>query len=465
MERIPTRDFLKAINGKTNDSSCLPAFIDRINLDSRKLTSGDVFWAIRGKMHDGHQFVETALQQGAVTCIVEETYRDHQSGKPLIYVENTLTALQQFARWYRTRCSLTSIGITGSYGKTTTRELLHSVLSVKKAGIQSQFNYNNEIGVPLTVLSLLSHHEYLIVEMGAAKPDDIRPLAEISQPHFGIITGIGPSHLGGFKSIEHIVQTKGDLIARLPKQGFAVIAGDNSWTEELRRRSRSRVLTVGVGPENTYFATRIESLNHELRFQTEGKKYRLSLAGRHHVTTGLSVIAVATELGYAAEDIQQGFDCFQPVPGRGRIVQHLPWTVIDDTYNANPASCRAACEMLGAWQTTGRRLLVLGDMLDLGERAGLYHEELGEIAAKSGIDILFTLGQQGDNVSRGVQKAGSCRTEINTFSDAQDLIQELTHRLRESDVVLVKGSRGMRMERILQSIIVNEPALNASPAA
>lgn len=465
MESVPIHDFLTAIGGKSNHLSCLPVCINRISLDSRKITRGDVFWAIRGKTHDGHQFVESALKQDAAACIVEETYPDNKSCQPLIKVENTLAALQSFARWYRSRYSVISIGITGSYGKTTTRELLHSVLSVKKDGIQSQFNYNNEIGVPLTVLNLKSRHQYLVVEMGAAKPDDIRPLAEISQPQVGIITGIGPAHLTGFKSIDQIVQTKGDLIAALPKEGFAVVPGANPWTEAFRKRARCRVLSVGIGSENTWSATGIQSRNNELWFQTDGQKYRLPIGGRHQVTTGLAAIAVAKEYGYSSEDIQLGFNRFQVVSGRGRIVQQLPWTVIDDTYNANPVSCRAACEMLGSWETLGRRILVLGDMLELGEESALYHTKLGEIAARSGIDTLLTLGQQGENIERGIRNAGNKNMDFASFVDPQALTSELNDRLREQDVILVKGSRGMRMERIVQSLVVNEAVLQTGPGA
>lgn len=456
METVSTHDFLTAIEGKTSNPSGLPASIRHISLDSRTITVGDAYWALRGKNHDGHEFVESAIGQGAAACIVEESYPHQKNHTHCIHVKNTLAALQDFARWYRSRYSITSIGITGSYGKTTTKELLHAVLSTKHPGVRSEFNYNNEIGVPLTVLNLDSHHQYLVAEMGAAKPDDIRPLTEIAQPQVGIITGIGPAHLLGFESLEQIAHTKGDLVAALPKDGFAVVPGATIWTETFRQRSRCNVITVGLGAENTFSAGQIESDNYTLSFQTDGHNYRLPIGGRHHLATGLAVIAVAKELGHSSDDIQRGFERFQPLHGRGRIAQESPWTVIDDTYNANPTSCRAACEMLGAWQIPGKRILVLGDMLDLGEKSAFYHEELGEIAAKSGIEILLTLGQQGDSIQKGVRKVGDSIMEVASFTCHQDLIVNLHHRLRDNDVVLIKGSRGMRMERVLQSILNNE---------
>lgn len=465
METVLTRDFLTAVDGKINDPSCLPSHIHQISLDSRQTTPGNVYWAIPGKIHDGHQFVESALNQGAAACVVDHAFPHWKNHQAIIHVENTLDALQRFARWYRSRFSLISIGITGSYGKTTTRELLHSVLAVKKSGIQNQHNYNNEIGVPLTVLNLLPAHQYMIVEMGAAKPNDIHPLAEITSPQVGLITGIGPAHLGGFKSVDQIVRTKGDLIAALPREGFAVIPGEKPWTKELCKRAACRVLTVGPGRENNYSASEVEAHIDEIRFKTDGFQYRLRIGGRHHVTTALIAIATAKELGYSPGDIQQGFDRFQPVAGRGKVVQQFPWTVIDDTYNANPASCRAACELLAAWKTKGKRLLVLGEMLDLGDQTEFYHEELGEIIARSGIEVLLTFGQQEESIRRGIQKVRGSKSEVSSFHELQPLLDALGQRIRENDVILVKGSRGMRMERVLPSIARDEPALQGASAA
>ncbi len=440
MESVSTQELATAIRSQIRDLACLPSHINRICLDSRHLSPGDVFWALRGKNYDGHQFVQSAIENGAAACVVGKSTLDRQLDEKLLHVSDTMAALHQFAGWYRRRFSSVSIGITGSYGKSTTKEMLNAVLSVKQNGVRNQFNYNNEIGVPLTVLNLLSKHQYMIVEMGAAKPGDIFPLTAMAAPSIGIITGIGPAHLTGFKSIEEIVRTKGDLIASLPRDGLAVIAGDNQWTKEISKRSKCRLITFGFQRGNSFHAKHIESQNMEVRFQSDGCEYRIPTRGRHHVATALSVIAVAKELGYSRSDIQLGFDAFRPIAGRGQIVRQKPWTVIDDTYNANPGSCRAACEMLADWKTSGHRVLVMGDMLELGDDTHWHHEQLGQFAAMLRIDVIYTLGQQGESIARGTRSIANSTTDVVCFVDPEALIEKLNDNLRPDDVVLVKGS-------------------------
>ena len=461
MESVSTQDFATAIHSQIPDPACLPSHINHICLDSRNLIPGDVFWAIRGKNYDGHQFVQSAIEKGAAACVVGESTSNRQLEAKLFHVSDTMAALHQLAQWYRKRFNPVSIGITGSYGKTTTKEMLYAVLSIKDDGIRNQLNYNNEIGVPLTILNLLPKHQFVIVEMGAAKPGDILPLTAMAAPGIGIITGIGPAHLTGFKSIEEILRTKGDLIASLPRDGLAVIAGDNQLAKKISKRSKCRTLTVGLQPDNSIRAKQVKLQNTEVRFQSDGCEYRIPTSGRHHITTALSVIAVAKEMGYSRLEIQTGFDAFRPVTGRGQIVQQTPWTIIDDTYNANPGSCRAACEMLADWKTTGHRILVIGDMLDLGDESHLHHERVGQFAANHKIDVIYTLGQQGERIARGTQSIENSTTDVVCFVDSEALIEKLRDNLRPDDVVLVKGSRGMRMERILQAIAHNSAARHA----
>jgi UDP-N-acetylmuramoyl-tripeptide--D-alanyl-D-alanine ligase len=460
MEAVSITNFLKAINGQAEKTIHLLQHISSICLDSRTLKPGDVFWAIRGENYDGHQFIKSALKNGASACVIEARDEVEQNqNHPLIRVAETLRALEEFAKWYRSQFSQTTIGITGSFGKTTTRELLHTVLSVRHSGIQNQKNYNNEIGVPLTILELERKHQFLIMEMGAARPGDILPLTQITSPQIGIITGIGPAHLGGFQTIEQIVQTKGDLIAGLPQDGLALIPGDSEWTKSLRDRALCRVLTFGQTSDSTYHATNIRSLNANLAFEVKGHEYRLPVTGRHYLSMSLSIIAIARELGYTPKEIQQGFNQFQPVTGRGNIVQTSSWTIIDDTYNANPASCRAACEMLAEWKTTGRRILVLGDMLELGPDADFYHRELGQLAGKKNIDVILAIGQHAKHIVAGVKNSEKADVTVKAFHEQQALIDELKNTLRPSDVILVKGSRGMRMERIIECLLKSDNRL------
>jgi UDP-N-acetylmuramoyl-tripeptide--D-alanyl-D-alanine ligase len=343
--------------------------------------------------------------------------------------------------------------VTGSYGKTTTRELLHSVLSAKHPVIQNQYNHNNEIGVPLTLLQLKPEHRFLIVEMGAANPGDIQPLADFAMPNIGIFSGIGPAHLSGFGTIEQIVKTKGDLIASLPKEGLALIPGDSKWITELNCWAQCRVLTYGLDSSNSYHATRTEVENTNLVLEVRSHEYKLPLCGRHHLTTGLSVIAAATELGYSPIEIQQGFDAFRIVPGRGDVKLTTPITIIDDTYNANPVSCQAACETLANWKTTGKRVLILGDMLELGPLAAEYHEALGRFAGTQQLNVILAVGEHAGQVITGIRKSAKPNTIVLSFAEHDELIRELQPILTPGDVVLVKGSRGMRMETVVEAIL------------
>ncbi len=453
MNAVPLSTFLEAINGQTDSEANLPTHISKISIDTRRLQPSEVYWAIRGSNHDGHNFVQDAIEKGASACIVNHDDRIAANpARPLIHVPDTSTALQNLAKWHRAQFDIQAIGVTGSYGKTTTRELIYRVLQTRHQGLRNQHNYNNEIGVPLTLLDIEQHHQFLIVEMGAGKPGDIAPLAEITSPQIGIITGVGPAHIAGFQNVEQIVQTKGDLFAGLPEDGLAILPGDSPWRSQLEERAQCRTITVGRGPGNTYQATHIESSNPAVCFQVHNHCFQLPVAGRHFVTAALFAIAVGTELGYTPEEIQQGFAEFQPVAGRCQVEQFRPWTIINDTYNANPDSCRAACEMLAAWNTAGRRFFVLGDMLELGGESAGHHEQLGELAASLQIDFLYVLGRYAEQVHLGASRTKPSKTTVLKFEKHDEILETLQDQLNTGDVVLIKGSRGMQMERVAEGL-------------
>lgn len=453
MKPINIQDLLEAVDGTTEELRSLPNEIKTISLDSRTLQPNDLFWSIKGNNYDGHDFVESARKAGASACIVNKNFQQNRQADPkrLIFVKDALTALQDYAKWYRSTCPASVIALTGSYGKTTTRELLFSVLATKFDCLQNQGNQNNEIGVPLTILRLSDLHEYLIVELGAAHPGDIKPLAKLTSPQFGLITGIGPAHLKGFHTQEQIIKTKGNLIASLPADGLAFIPGGENWSEQIIKRADCRVVTFGLHPDNHYNAAHIESSNQRITFQCHGHKYDLPLIGRHHVTTGLSAVAVGTELGLTPTEIQQGFQDFQPRPGRGQVVQDRPWTIIDDTYNASPATCEAACRTLANWQTKGRRFFVIGDMLELGPESDRYHQQLGRLAAELKIDFVYAYGDYPDQIKIGADSSQRAGTKVFPYDDRNELSKELKDGLQPDDVVFVKGSRGKKME-----VVVNE---------
>ena len=433
----------------------------RVVIDSRLIKPGDLFWALRGEHHDGHDFLVEARQRGASAAIVRfdrlaQAQEVWQSGSepgpapPLIVVEDTLTALAEFAHWHRPQQEALVIGVTGSFGKTTTREMIHAVLSASHPGIRSLKNFNNHIGLPLSLLELDHTHDFAVFEMGASAVGEIALLAEIAQPDIGVITGIGLAHVAGFGSTEGIIRGTGELLEALPLSGFAVLPGDDPVTRAMASRARCPVLFVGESEVNHVRATNVRLANQRLTFEVEHIEYTVPVSGRHFLTAALTALAIANEIGLSPTNIAQGFANFQAVPGRCQVHHIGPWTVIDDTYNANPASMRAACETLRDWQGVNKRLLITGDMLELGTHAESAHIELGRAAAEAGVDGLLVVGEQAEMVIHGALAGGLRHSRLAQCDDLETLLTVLDCVLEPGDVVLVKGSRGMRMERVVE---------------
>lgn len=437
-----------------------------LTTDSRTVTPGCVFWALVGENQDGHQFVQDAEARGAACCVVNRGQEINSNGA-LIEVDDTLVALADFAGWFRLQRDALVIGVTGSVGKTTTREMIYAVLDTCHNGIRSQKNYNNEIGLPLTLLQLTRGHDFAVLELGARRIGDIRKLAEIAQPEIGVITAITPVHLETFGSIHGILQGKGELLESLPKSGFAVIPGDDELTRTLAKRAACRVTMVGQGPHNQIKATHVEVGVNRLKFKVGNTNYEVPVTGRHYLTSALAAIAVGREIGLETEAIVRGLKSFVPVDGRCEVEQLGPWTLINDTYNASPASMQAACQLLADWQTGHQRILVAGDMFELGESAESYHQQIGLHAAQAKLDYLLALGPQADAVAAGAVAAGFPRHGIATCREIDTLLAVLDCCLDRDATVLVKGSRGMRMERVvdwLRTRAREQPKSDSVPA-
>jgi UDP-N-acetylmuramoyl-tripeptide--D-alanyl-D-alanine ligase len=451
---MATRGELLGANGA--DDRC-----GRVVIDSRQIKPGDLFWALRGEHHDGHNFLAEAWNRGAGAAVVQmdrldqvlaawQSRSENEFPPPLILVEDTLTALAEYAHWHRPHFEALVIGVTGSFGKTTTREMIHSVLSASHQGVRSIKNFNNHIGLPLSVLELNRTHDFAVFEMGASAAGEIALLAEIAKPDVGVITGIGLAHVEGFGSLEGIVLAKGELLEALPAEGFAVVPGDDPVTRAMARRARCPVLFVGESEINHVRATNVRVGNHSLTFDVEQSQYTVPVSGRHFLTAALTALAIANEIGVSPTNIARGFANFQVAPGRCQVHRIGPWLVIDDTYNANPASMRAACETLRDWQGATKRLLITGDMLELGEHSGPAHLELGRTAAEFGVDGLFVMGEQAELVIHGALASGLRQSRVAQCDDLDILLAALECVLEPGDVLLVKGSRGMRMESVVE---------------
>jgi UDP-N-acetylmuramoyl-tripeptide--D-alanyl-D-alanine ligase len=452
MERVTLQELQVATSGRV--IACDPAAIgfDRVSTDSRTVQPGDLFWALKGARYDGHDFVPDAIGRGAVACVIQnnEAVAGHV---PAVVVPDVLKGLQDFARSYRQRMDALVIGITGSVGKTTTREIVHLVLGTTFEGCRSRKNYNNHIGLPLSVLDIESRHEVAVLELGASRGGEIRDLTEIARPEIGVLTNVGKAHLESFGTIEAIAAAKGELLESLPSGGFAVINGDDSRCQAQGARARCPVIAVGEQSHNTMRATSIDVGKQSLRFCVNGASFEIPAVGRHHVVGALAAIAIARELGINVSAISQGFSQFVPASGRCQVRQRHPWTVIDDTYNANPSSVEAACRLLGQWNADGRRTLVLGDMLELGTDSAAWHVSIGRSAAELGVDRLVAVGRYSNDLLTGARQAGMASEQVAHCDDLTVAETVLGCWIEPGDVVLVKGSRAMRMERVVETLI------------
>ena len=461
MDRFSLRDLVQATGGRLREVDHADARFDRVSIDSREIQFGEVFWALKGEHHDGHDFVNQALEREARLCVVSTT-RAHSIPGPILIVDDPLTALGRFARWYRSQIDALVVGVTGSVGKTTTRELIYAALSSQFQGIRSRKNYNNLIGLPLSLLDLEPTHEFAVLEMGASAVGDIRDLCELAHPEIGVVTAVGPAHLESFGSLAGIIRTKGELLEQLPSTGFAVLPGDDEILRQMADRAPCQVIFVGQGDENHIRATDIESYPESLRFRCEGEQFDIPVTGRHLLANALCAIGIGLEIGIPVRSIARGLREFIPAPGRADLHQIGPWKVIDGTYNASPLSVAASCRMLSELilPTARQRLLILGDMRELGETSVLEHERIGSLAAQLQLDRLLACGEFANDVARGAKEQGMKSHQIVAANDTETLLAVLDCWLEPDDLLLVKGSRATRMERVIDWLKVRAKTID-----
>lgn len=449
MTPVSITNLVAATGAVFNNCAGEEQMIADISTDSRTLKPGSLFWAIRGEMHDGHDHVHSAIEAGANAVVVDHRF-DQSISVPAIRVDNTVSALGDFANWYRQQSDALVIGVTGSVGKTTTRHLIHTVLSESHTGIESPKNFNNEIGVPLSLLNLTEDDEFAVLELAASEQGNIRELADIAEPEFGVITNIGPAHIETFGSLETIIQTKGELAESISKDGLLILFGDDSYAETFRQRSQCRTIQVGFSQSNDLFAEDIVQSAKGLSFRVDHDRMFVPAFGVHHVHSALAAIAIAREIGMDAESIRNALASYLPIAGRSAMRRIGEWSVIDDTYNANPLSMSAAIKTLSSFETFGPRIAVLGDMFELGDASADYHHKLGSDVGNADIDCLLCVGEFAEEIAAGAYASGLSSGQIATFEHFDSLYAILDCWLEQDAVVLVKGSRGMRMERVVQ---------------
>lgn len=457
-----TREILEATGGELLCGDPDRSFAG-ISIDSRSITPEDFFMAIIGESHDGHGFAPAVVDQGIRGLVIGRQKADslpmaawQKGGINCIAVDDTTRALGDLAAFNRRRADVTVAAITGSNGKTTTRKLTAGVAVRQFKTLATAGNYNNQIGLPLTLLGLEPDHQVAVVEMGTNNPGEIARLAEIALPDIGVLTNIGPAHLEGLGSLEGVRREKGDLIKGLNHGGKAVLNADDTRVLQLVEETQHEVLLYGRSPEADIRAEKIKEDDRSTSFQLVLKQehiaVELKVPGHYMVSNALAAAAVGFLLNIPATEIKTGLESFTPVSGRMNIC-HLANGVhlIDDTYNANPDSMKAALATLNQMRSTDRGIFVAGDMLELGARAPELHGQLGALASGSRIDRLCASGEYATDVRAGALEQGMKSTDIVTGS-RQEIIEDLKGFLQPGDWVLIKGSRGMAMEVVVDGL-------------
>jgi UDP-N-acetylmuramoyl-tripeptide--D-alanyl-D-alanine ligase len=424
--------------------------ISGVSTDSRSLQPGELFIPLRGDNFDGHDYLAQAVQHGAAVCLSEEVVGGLPV--PVVKVSDTLKALGDLAAAVRRRFSGPVIGITGTSGKTTTKEMLAAILERTGEGHKSAGNFNNLIGVPLTLFGLRPEHRWAVVEMGMSDRGEIARLTEMTMPQTGAITNVGAAHLESLGGISGVARAKGELFAHLPQQGTALVNADDPEIMQLPVANGVRRILFGTTDAAEVRATGIMAGNGVVSFQLQLPNFtgqvELPLPGRHNVHNALAAAAAAWSLNVKGEDIVAGLGEFRPCPGRMELLElSRDIVVLEDSYNANPLSVRAALTALHDLGRPGRRIAVLGDMLELGTSAREMHREIGMAAAES-VDWLYALGEFAGEMQRGATEAGMSQDRVVVSNSHTELAGHLTGMLQPGDRILIKGSRGMQMEQI-----------------
>lgn len=459
-----------AIEALTNFRPLAPTVITEAVIDSRQIIPGSLFVAIPGEKVDGHDYVGEAFRRGASFALIQKdvdaSFRtvdmrsvsslesfSHDLTPPLcLRVDNTVAALQQIARFWRRKLNLRVVGITGSVGKSTTKEMVAEVLSTRYRTLKSPGNLNNEIGLPLTILRLSTGHQRAVLEMGFYVPGEIALLCDIALPQIGVVTNIGTVHAERAGSQEAIARGKAELVQALPPapDGVAILNFDDPWVRKMEEKTKARVFFYGLSPEATLWADNVvglglEGIRFRLHYRSETLYVKIPVIGRHSVHTALRAAAVGLVDGMNWQEILEGLSQGHTQLRLAAVRSQNGALLLDDTYNASPESMLAALNLLD--ELDGHKVAVLGEMLELGpyERGG--HEMVGLRAAQVA-NILVTLGERAHMIADAARRAGMKKTAVIEFDDLDALVEWLKANLTEKDSVLIKGSHGLRMDRI-----------------
>lgn len=452
-------EILKATKGGLLAGS-EPAQIKGVSIDSRSIRKGEIFVAIKGARYDGHTFVADALKKGAVGAIVcskKVLSSDIMkfiaaSNCFIILVDDSLKALGEIASFHRRKFDIPVVAVTGSNGKTATKEMIENILRSKWSPLKNTGTQNNLVGVPLTLLKLTDRNKSAIIELGMSRAGEIKELAEMVRPNIGVITNIGPSHLEYLESLEAIYRAKRELLDFLGKWDIAVLNNDDLFLRRFKKKGL-KILTFSIKRKSDFQARDIKRQKQGWRFKIRGRPYFIPLAAYHDIYNALAAISIGMLCNVNFEEMARALNNCAPLEKRMRRSVFNDIEFIDDTYNSNPLSLKNAIKTLADYRTRGKKILVSGDMLELGKKSVYYHKRVGRLVARSGIDNFITVGDLMHNSFLAAKRYGMKNTH--SFSTKEEAAALLKRIARPDDVILVKGSRATQMEDVIKCFITS----------
>lgn len=424
--------------------------VDQVSTDTRSIPKGSLFVAIRGERFDGHDFIPQALEAGAAAAV---SSRPIEGVGPLILVDDTRKAYGRLAAWYRSQFPLFLVGVTGSVGKTSTKEMIYTVLSQKMQVLKTKGNLNNDIGLPKTLLELDGSCQGAVIEMGMSHFGEISYLSRICRPTLGVITNVGVSHIENLGSRENILKAKLEILDGMEPGSKLILNRDNDMLATLYGKL-DNALWFGIDSPGQVSAKDLTQSGTETLFTVcwQGKEYpaRLPVLGTHNVYNALAAFLVGIQAGMEPEQIVESYGRYENSGMRQRLSEYDGIKVIEDCYNASPDSMQSALSVIGSIPCQGRRVAVLGDMLELGERSAQFHRQVGEMAAGAGIDQLVCFGEESAQICEGARQKGFC--QVSHFLDKKTMVSYLEETLKKGDAVIFKASRGMRLEEAIEML-------------
>ncbi|RKY30922.1 MAG: hypothetical protein DRP67_03535 [Candidatus Omnitrophota bacterium] len=447
MEGVKISDILEWTDGVAeNIKFDFP--VKGISTDTRNLKNGELFVALEGKRFDGHDFVQEAFRKGAVCAVVRRDFELPE--RPLIKVKDTLKGLGDIAKGYRRRFNLKVIGITGSDGKTTTKEIVGRVLHSKYNTVISEKSYNNQIGLPLTIFKLSSNTKFCVVEMGMNKKGEIDYLSKIASPSVGIITNIGYAHIGFFKNRKEIAEEKSRLLRNLEENGFKVLNFDSPFFNYLKKVGKNKTFSFGLNDGADYqgYFDKIGEDSFTFRIKNIKEEFRMNFWNPSFIYSGIIGIIIGLKFGIPLIEIKKILSEFKPLEGRSRIIDTGRVKVIDESYNSNPFSLKMAIYHF-AKRKEKRKILIVGDMAELGRYSYIFHLNIGRYLNKLPINLILTYGEKSKAIKDGIKE----KERVKSFRDISEIFEFLDRNIKDGDIILVKGSRIMGMERIVNYIV------------